>query len=230
MVARMSFPSADERDLRLLLDNPSEDLATEIKEWLDLSEKIPRANLARELIALANHGGGYVLFGFSETAAGWSPSGACQFDLESYSQDAINNILKAHSEPVFECYCSRVARDDGSHHVVVRVPGGHMVPIRSRGGPEGSRLRDHTYYIRRPGPESAPPENASEWDSLITRCIDNNRERQLEGFRRIVQLLRANPEVAVSIADLATGAPDPLTSWFEESLDRAAHLGGEAAR
>jgi hypothetical protein len=224
----MPLPYPHERELRLLLDHPSENLATEIKDWLDLADRVCRANLARELVALANHGGGYVLFGFAEAASGWSSSGSCPYDLAGYSQDEINNVLKAHAEPIFECYSHHLASTAGSSHVVVQVPGGHVVPIRSRGAPANSRLSDHTYYIRRPGPESAPPQNAGEWDALITRCVDNNRERQLEGFRRIVELLRSSPEVATSIAEIATGAADPLTSWLQQSTERAALLGGES--
>jgi predicted HTH transcriptional regulator len=53
-----------------LLDFPREDMATEIKDWLNLGDSMVRAKLAKELIALANHGGGYLLFGFSEATTG----------------------------------------------------------------------------------------------------------------------------------------------------------------
>jgi hypothetical protein len=214
-----------QRELLALLDYPMENLATELKDWLDLGDKSERANVARELIALANYGGGYLLFGFRDASSGWHPTEACPHDLKYYSQDAINNILKSHSEPVFECYTYHLESTGGNQHVVVRVPGGHTAPIRSRGGPPASRLIDHCYYIRRPGPESAPPDTGHEWDELITRCVDNNRERQLEGFRRIVDLLRGSPEVAQAIADTAAGAADPLTRWADESIGRLQQLG-----
>jgi hypothetical protein len=86
-----------ERELRSLLDYPSESAATEIKDWLDLASRAERANVARELIALANHGGGNLLFGFTETTGGWEASGECAHDLARYSQDEVNNILKAHA-------------------------------------------------------------------------------------------------------------------------------------
>jgi hypothetical protein len=38
-----------------LLRNPAEDLAFEIKEWLDLSDNAHKARLAQAMIALANH-------------------------------------------------------------------------------------------------------------------------------------------------------------------------------
>jgi len=39
-----------------LLRNPEEDLAFEIKEWLNLSDNAHKVLLAQALIALANHG------------------------------------------------------------------------------------------------------------------------------------------------------------------------------
>lgn len=213
------MPSPFELELRPLVDHPNENLSTEIKDWLDLSEKTVRAGVARELIALANHDGGYLLFGFSETDGGWLPSPHDGVELAHYSQDAINNILKAHAVPVFECHTAHIASSGGTFHVVVRVPGGHVVPIRSHGGPAGSRLTDHTYYVRRPGPESAPPDNAGEWDALISRCVANNRERQLEGFRRIIDAMRTSPEIVSELAELTRGT-DPLSDWIRQSRER----------
>lgn len=220
----MVSPSPLQRELVRLLDYPLEDLSTEIKDWLDLGQTPERANLARELIALANHGGGYVLFGFADSTAGWPPSGPCPHDLARYSQDAINNILKSHAEPIFECYTHHLLSAAGNDHVVIQVPGGHLVPIRSRGGPAASRLSDHIYYVRRPGPESAPPQSGAEWQALIARCVDNNVERQLESFRRIVTVLQSGPEVARSIADAARPAGTALKHWSDDSLERLRKL------
>lgn len=215
-----------ERELRSLLDYPDENAATELKDWLDLASRVERANVARELIALANHGGGNLLFGFAETSEGWKPSGECKHDIARYSQDAINNILKAHAEPVFECATYHLDSSAGTRHVVVVVPGGHRVPIRSHGAPEGSRLADHCYYIRRPGAESAPPDSGADWQELIERSLENNRERQLEGFRRILEVLRSEPRIAQEVADFAAGQGDPLLRWAEESASRLDQLAG----
>lgn len=221
----MPMPSPYELELQPLVDHPDENLATEIKDWLDLSDRAVRGDVAKELIALANHGGGYLLFGFAEVTNGWSSSSSVQLDLAHYSQDSINNILKAHAEPVFECHTAHLTSSGGALHVVVRVPGGHIVPIRSRGAPAGSRLSDHVYYIRRPGPESAPPDNAREWDELITRCVDNHHERQLEAFRRIISVMRTSPEVMSELTGLAEGS-DALSDWIEQSRDRLPGIEG----
>ena len=50
--------------------NPAEDLDAEYKGWLDLRKEPDRANLAKAVIALANHGGGVVVLGFEELPTG----------------------------------------------------------------------------------------------------------------------------------------------------------------
>ena len=54
---------ASREDLLPLITEPREDLAYEYKEWLDLTKKDhkDRAKLAKAAIALANHGGGYII-------------------------------------------------------------------------------------------------------------------------------------------------------------------------
>jgi predicted HTH transcriptional regulator len=60
----------DLRQLQELLARPREALDIEVKSWLDLSDHNHRADLAKAIIALANHGGGYILLGMKENAAG----------------------------------------------------------------------------------------------------------------------------------------------------------------
>ena len=43
-------------DLTDLVDNPRETMGIELKEWLDLTDNVAKAKLARHLAALCNHG------------------------------------------------------------------------------------------------------------------------------------------------------------------------------
>jgi hypothetical protein len=59
-----------------LLIDPREDLDLEIKNWLDLrSDENARATLAKALLALANHGGGFLVLGLAETELGVREAG-----------------------------------------------------------------------------------------------------------------------------------------------------------
>ena len=50
-----------------LLVFPREDLDCEVKNWLNLAESSnDKATFAKAVIALANHGGGFIVFGLVE--------------------------------------------------------------------------------------------------------------------------------------------------------------------
>lgn len=214
-----------QRRLMELLDDPREDMAVEIKDWLDLADKCVAADFAREVLALANHGGGTVLFGFADDATGWPPSGACAYSGRLYSQDAINNLCKRYADPPFHCTVHRLESSTGNDHVLIEVPGGHRTPVRSRrDGPPGSRLKANVYYVRRPGPESAPIGSAQEWDTLLRRCMSAQREELLDSFRTIARALGAGG----GILTLLGAEPDPsLAAWIEESRARLDELMAE---
>jgi transcriptional regulator with XRE-family HTH domain len=228
-----------QRQLLELVDHPREEMAIEVKSWLDLGEKAVKAELARELLALANHGGGFIIFGFADRPDGWHPAAACPFDLDLYSQDKINGICEHYAEPHFHCDVHRVRNSAGAEHVVVIVPGEHRVPIRSRrGGPEGdgqtgpeeTKLRADRYYVRRPGPQSAPIASGREWDDLLRRCVRAQREELVESFRVIAVGLGAagTAEILGGLdAGRPVGAAEALAEWDEAGRARLAELTGQ---
>ena len=114
-----------ERDLRDLIENPREDLEVEVKSWLDLKDKVQRAKLARHLAALANNGGGYILFGLRDdlTKDESRPS-----SLEDYNRDTITAIVKKYLTPVFQCEVRFELDRDGNKVPIVVVPSDDRVP------------------------------------------------------------------------------------------------------
>ena len=65
-VHTIKLSSRDNAHLDELIKEPRETLDVEVKEWLDLADNDHRAGIAKETIALANHGGGYIVVGFKE--------------------------------------------------------------------------------------------------------------------------------------------------------------------
>ena len=187
-------------DLQRLVLEPAETLEVEYKAWLDLSSKSHKAKLAKELIALANHGGGHVVLGFSDP--GMTPL-AKPDQYPAVTTDDVNGIVASYSEPSFHCQVAEVRG-----HVVISVPAGASVPIRSkRDGPNGE-IASNCYYVRRPGPNSEMPRSGFEWDVLLRRCI-SNRDQELEAtVRRILRVMHAPGE----------SRPVPATDAIDELL------------
>lgn len=209
------------RELEALAANPREALEIEVKGWLDLTDNEHKACLAKALLALANHGGGYVLIGFEEGRAGPVFSGANPHGMDGYSQDEINGIVQRYADPAFHCEVYDVGVGDAGVCCVVVVPGGHEVPIRARrGGPNGRHVAESSYYVRLPGPESALPRTGKDWDSLIRRCLKNARAELLDDFRRILAgSSESNPAAAkdAGLGEWVTDSQAVLAARIEES-------------
>ena len=60
------FSPATPNDIQALVDAPCRALDVEYKSWRNLNHAEDRAELARDIAALANHGGGHVIFGFDQ--------------------------------------------------------------------------------------------------------------------------------------------------------------------
>ena len=176
-------------DLSDLVENPREDLSIECKGWLDLADNLQRAKIARHLAALANHGGGYLLLGFSDDL---TPDQHRPTDVRIYNRDVFSDIVRRYLTPRFQCEVTQVTAANGDDFPIVRVPGHGSVPIAVKadgpkgrsGGPQG--IRAGVYYIRKPGPESAPIIGAEEWAPLIRRCVLNDRDGLLRDFSTLM--------------------------------------------
>jgi Putative DNA-binding domain len=174
-------------DLEPLLSAPAEALDVEYKSWLDLrSNDEHRAALAKAAIALANEGGGYIVVGIREARPNLI-SDERPAEIEPYDQDLINQIVRRFAAPAFQCNLTLLRHPiTGHEHAIVVVPGGFGFPVMSRSGTPGNTIRPHLCYMRKPGPESAPPENQADWDRLLSRCIRNRQVEMLDAIRTIV--------------------------------------------
>jgi hypothetical protein len=191
-----------------LLAEPREALDVEIKEWLNLSENDHRALVAKEIIALANHGGGYLVVGFEDGAL--TPANQRPANLNAWSQDSIQSIVAKYVDPAVQCRVVHKIRPGSQDlYPIVIVPGGHRVPIRARSGSPDGKLVPHRVYVRRAGPASEEPRTAEEWDRLFERILQNRKSELLEAFRSIM---------AGEVPTSQSSAPSRLTELldFEE--------------
>lgn len=163
-------------ELSELVNSPTETLTVEYKAWLELKEPRHRAALARHIAALANSGGGWIVFGIEDdgTAAGPPPS---EFALD---HDVVAGIAKRYLDPAVHCEVRSIAAETGLAHPVIIVPSHGAVPICAKAnGPEiGGKITGIAagrYYIRKPGPESAAIDTASDWTEVIRRCALHER-------------------------------------------------------
>lgn len=211
----MLSPNADLDDL---INEPRETLDVEVKEWLDLTDNDHRASIAKEIIALANHGGGFLVIGFEESKDGtFRPSAGRPVNLDAWSQDGIQSIIAKYADPSVQCRVHHRARTASAEkHPIIVVPGGHRVPIRARAGaPDGKKMVAHRVYVRRPGPASEEPKTAEEWDRFLERCLQNRQAELLEAMRSIMAgvIPNAPPPSATRFDQLKTFEAQAIARW-----------------
>ena len=203
----------DNLELRDLVEAPRERLDAEYKAWLDLSDNETRAKIARHICALANFGGGYLVFGINDdmTPAGSPPAGAGQYD-----QDTISGIVKRYLKPTFQVVSYEVTSSlTNVVHPVIWIPSHEAVPICSaRDGPHNNGkpagIAQGTHYTRAPGPESVPVTTPEMWAPIIRRCVLHERTGLLAGLEPLLR----SPGAPVAEPD------DPLRLWHEAAHKR----------
>ena len=199
-------------ELRTLITEPREDLAYEYKDWLNLTSKEHKATLAKAAIALANHGGGYIVIGFAEQGQTLE-SRTCPEGFPEITQDSVNAVIRRYADPEFHCEVYNVPHPDtGVSHTVVSVPSTLTVPVMSRRDYQGE-IAQNSCYIRKPGPRSEQPQTAEEWRTLINRCVRTNQDEMLEAIRSIVT-------GRVETQDSIPNALDDLQDYCIASHDR----------
>lgn len=172
-------------DLDQLISAPREDLAVEYKTWMDLTQEVNKATLAKACIALANHGGGFLILGFEEQEEELE-SIPRPTDIKRVTQDGINSAVRRYAEPAFHCQLHLVKhKSTGVDHPIITVPGNVSVPVMSKRAYEGG-IHQHRCYIRKSGPRSEEPQTEQEWRTLLGRCVLANREDLLSSIRSVV--------------------------------------------
>lgn len=202
------FAAAAPSDVQALIDTPCRSLDVEYKSWRNLNHNEDRAELARDIAALANHGGGHVIFGFDQDSL--IPEDTHPFQTNC-TPEQVRAIVRAFLDPPVACEVATLRSALGNLHPTIRVAGHATVPIciRQDGPLVGSaRLVERgEYYIRKheacarapyigvSRPQSCRIDAPQDWLPLIRRCVRQDREALLamidasiEGRRQVPSL------------------------------------------
>src|SRR5690348_8418639 len=102
---------------------------SKLKSWMDLDDRLTQAKLARHIAALANHGGGYLVFGFEDAGTRCVERPA---DLGAFNRDRFASIVRRYLTPAFQCDVTLAVASDGASFPVVRVPSHGAVPVTAK--------------------------------------------------------------------------------------------------
>jgi CheY-like chemotaxis protein len=141
------------------------------KEAIKLESKDSVASLAKDVIAMANWGGGLIIVGFREIRPGeFSPVGVALNDLPLYEPTRLNKALSDFLDPAIAVSVRRIS-DEKFTFVCLTVPGSRQGLILAKKENVSAGLYKGRIYSRTVRIESAQLESAEEIRSLIKRYI-----------------------------------------------------------
>jgi len=175
--------------LQFLIDNLQESLDVEVKNWLNgLADNGDKASLAKEIIALANSGGGYIFIGFDDEGTDFTELEPQEGELQAFTQDAIASVIQRYVTPPCQCRIELISKTGSKNrHPVIVVPGNHRTPLfAARGGPDGE-LQSSKVYVRRPGGNSEQARTQDDWEKLIERIVKARQSEMLFAIREVLE-------------------------------------------
>lgn len=223
-------------DLNDLIAGANENLGIEFKAWMDTRDGEHRAKLARHIAALANHGGGYLIFGIDDKTR--TPLGATDLDASLFTQDALSSIVKKYLDPRVQVLV-QAAEFEGVIYPVVVVPthGSRPVIAIASGphGPDGkpTGITQGAIYIRAAGPESVAIRSPDDWNMLLERCLSHRSDLlgkilrqslsgQSQPDHKVVELLvAAVDDTAADFTAQAKNIADKADTKFRQQIAEA---------
>lgn len=219
----------DDDRIQELVDRPSESLSIEYKGWINPDSIEGVAKIVRTAMAMRNHGGGYIVFGFKDDTGEADLSNAPP-DNETirtkFHIDKIQGMITKYSSEPFEVKLHyRLKRGlEFPFFPIIEIPYGIKTPVAAKAdlikGGNKHLIKTNSIYVRTLSANNTPSTAEAIWkdyNKLVEVCFDN-READIGRFLRR-HLGGISPEL---IQDIAIAITQGLKSdeTIEDRLGR----------
>lgn len=154
------------------------------KENVNINDKNEAARLAKDIIAMANYGGGKIVLGVKEKSPGiFEAKGLPENDLEKFEITKLNKSLRQFFDPHINI-CSRIVVDGGKCYIFIEVPkaGKNIILVKRQN--ENAGLYPGRIYCRNSSCESSEIQNYSELRRLLDAVKDEIYQDLLTTIKR----------------------------------------------
>lgn len=163
---------------RALINMGTEMPFLDYKKDVDLSTTKSCASIAKDIIAMANYGGGTIILGVDEVTPGnFVSRGLANDRLSDFEASNFNKKIRKHMSPVATVKLRRV-REYGKNFIFLEVSSANEQPIMVAKENEEAGLYRGRIYSRNAAAESAEIQDSAE----IRRLIDRFVTTQLRNF------------------------------------------------
>jgi CheY-like chemotaxis protein len=157
------------------------DLATETQDVDYKREMCPTrdgaAGIAKDIIAMANFGGGYLVFGFAEKAKGdFTPTGLDSKQLLELEVTTLNKAIREYIDPPHAVKCHRI-QNNNHLFVVVEIPSANDSILLAKKQNDVANLYPGRIYSRTTACESAEVRENYELRRIFERINSNLKQK-----------------------------------------------------
>lgn len=153
----------------LLLLSFAESQSLDYKEDFNLSDKDSRAALAKDVIAMANWGGGTIIVGVAEPKPGqFSLKGISAERLPAYEVTKLNNSIRNFVDPHIHL-STKLLEYERKHYCLITVPPAKRKVYLAKTQNENAKLYCGRIYTRNTSAESAEIRTSAELRELLDR-------------------------------------------------------------
>jgi predicted HTH transcriptional regulator len=182
----MTTPSDSPNELIEILfrGHEAKDLDYKASVAWDENDKKACCALVKDVLAMANTMGGYIVIGVSETPAGYSFDGVSDEYADSFDTSRLNRFIQNYADPPINALLKKILHN-GKTFVLIEVPPFTDTPHLCQKDYPGVLLAP-LLYVRTDNNESAPVKSPADFKSVIERSIRNRSDALLASFRAIL--------------------------------------------
>ncbi len=227
----------DDDRIQELVDRPSESLSIEYKGWINPDSIEGVAKIVRTAMAMRNHGGGYIVFGFTDDTSEVDFSNAPPNNETiriKFHIDKIQGMITKYSSEPFEVKLHYRLKSELKYPLfpIIEIPYGIKTPVAAKAdlikGGNKYLIKANRIYVRTLSANNTPSTAEAIWkdyNKLVEVCFDN-READIGRFLRR-HLGGVSPELIQDIAIAITHGlksdetiEDRLRGLLQESEQR----------
>lgn len=154
--------------------------------WDERTDRRTCCGLAKDIMSIANSGGGYIVVGVAEAEPGhFTPQGLSPEQVASFESSRINRFVNNYASPPVNTIVRRVEYM-GQTYVVIAIPGFPDTPHICQQSFGDRVLTAPTIYIRTANNESAPVADASDLRAVVDRALRNRKQELLTAIEAIL--------------------------------------------
>ncbi len=152
-------------------------------QWNEKDKKAC-CEILKDILAMANTLGGYIVIGVSEKGNGFEWKGLTKEQAKSFETSRINRLLQNYADPPINTFLKKVGHNTKTF-VIIEVPRFSDTPhICQKDYP--SVLVSPALYVRTDSNESAPIRSSSDFRAIVERAVRNRSDHMLSSMRAIL--------------------------------------------